>query len=70
MLRMIMRQLWKVVEIDVDDLVDGRGHARFCHDDQLVRGELDRRCDLPIAALVCEYNFSWKRGKLDLRCCW
>jgi|EP00966_Prymnesium_polylepis_P027832 hypothetical protein len=63
MLRMIMRKLGKIVELDVDDLVDGGWHRRFCNDDQLVRRELDCRCDFPIATLMCEDNLSRKRWK-------
>ena len=69
MLRMILRKFRKVVEIDIDDLVDGWWYTRLCHDYELVWSEFDSGCDLPVATFMCENHFTWEVWKLDSRCC-
>ena len=52
MMRVMLRKLREIVEIDVDDLVGRWRHAGLRHDDQLVWREPDDCCDLPIASLM------------------
>ena len=63
-----MRQLRKLVEVDVDDLLDRWWDTCLRHDHELVGSELDDRSHLPCATFMCENLFTWEWWELD-PCC-
>ena len=68
-MRMVLRQLRKLVEVDVNDLPDRWRDAGLCHDHQLVWGEPDDRCDSPISLFMRQNHLSGKVWQLNLRRC-